>query len=43
MAAVEVLKGEDQIMELEDNKEQIKVTKFKLLDLLSFSYFYFIL
>jgi len=39
-AAVGALEGEDWIIELED-KEWIKVTKFKLLGLLSFLVFLF--
>ena len=41
MAAAGALEGKNWIVELKDNKEQIKVTKFKLLGLLSFFLFLF--
>jgi len=41
VAAAAALEGKDWIVELEDNKEQIKVIKFKLLGLLSFFLFLF--
>jgi len=41
VAAAGALEGKNWIVELKDNKEQIKVTKFKLLGLLSFFLFLF--
>ena len=41
VAVAGVLEGKDWIVELEDDKEQKKVTEFKLLGLLSFFLFLF--